>query len=172
MGASAPKPPSPAAGELRPAAASFGVTSLTVGGGPPPSPAQRELARRLLEDEAGGHRDPAIVARAAEETFRKLRDRLVDLIGVGGFAALLRRALKLAGAELPALERVELVPGGSLGGLRDAIEARTEGDATALPVCLLAHFLHLLATFIGEDLALRLALGAPRTKGDRASEET
>ena len=140
----------------------------------PPRPALRQLARRLLEEEAGGQSEPAVVGRAAEEVLRRLRDRLVTLVGARGFEALLRRALTLAEGEIPELERVRVAPGGGVVGLPSAIEARTEGEATAGPLRLLGHFFELLATFIGEDLTARLAAGIQRAGDDphRASEET
>jgi hypothetical protein len=137
----------------------------------PPRPALRELARRLLEDEASGHDEPGV---AAEEVIRKLRERLVDLIGARGFEALLRRALRLAKTEAPELDPVEVTPGGGLAGLPRVTAGRTGDEAIDAPVSLLAQLLELLAAFIGVDLTSRLALKSERddSQPGRGSEET
>ena len=77
-----------------------------------------------------------------------LRIALTKVAGSEGFAALLRRALALAGAQVPTLQSVKIKPDGHLEGL-------DEVDADAA-VALTAHLLGLLVTFIGEPLTLRL----------------
>ena len=128
---------------------------------PEMSPAAQVLARRVLRHEAGGRAEPAALAEAAERADARLRARLASLIGPTGYTALLTRAVHLAQAEVPALERVTvdaLAPGaeGGLHGVREF--ARASGDAGAAEAglsAILAHVIGLLATFIGEDLALR-----------------
>ena|SRR5437868_373118 len=129
---------------------------------PEMSPAAQVLARRVLRHEAGGRAEPAALAEAAERADARLRARLASLIGPTGYTALLTRAVHLAQAEVPALERVtvDALATGAEGGLPGVREfARGVGDAGAAEAGLsavLVHVIGLLATFIGEDLALRL----------------
>ena len=129
---------------------------------PEMSPAAQVLARRVLRHEAGGRAEPAALAEAAERAATRLRGRLASLIGQTGYTTLVARAVRLAQAEVPALECVTvdaLATGaeGSLHGVREF--ARASGDAGAAEAglsAILAHAIGLLITFIGEDLALRL----------------
>ena len=129
---------------------------------PETSPAARVLARRVLRHEAGGRAEPAALAEAAERADARLRGRLARLIGPAGYTTLVARAVRLAQAEVPALERVtvDALARGAEGGLHGVREfARASGDAGAAEAGLstiLAHAIELLGTFIGEDLALRL----------------
>jgi hypothetical protein len=129
---------------------------------PEMSPAAQVLARRVLRHEAGGRAEPAALAEAAERADARLRERLASLIGQTGYTTLVARAVRLAQAEVPALERVSvdaLATGaeGALHGVREF--ARASGDTGAAEAglsAILAHVIGLLITFIGEDLALRL----------------
>jgi len=129
---------------------------------PEVSPAARTLARHVLLHEAGGRAEPAALAEAAARADARLRGRLADLIGLVGYTTLVDRAVRLARAESPALERGAVDAGetGAEGTLRGFHEfARASGDpaiAEAGLSALLAHVIGLLSLFIGEDLALRL----------------
>lgn len=138
----------------------------------PPSPELSDLARRLLEDEAGRRGEPAIAA-VVEEVFGKLRDRLARLIGAGGFEALLSRALKVARAGSAALEHVNVTPGGGLAGLSASLAGRSAEEALDASVSLLAHLLELIAAFIGDDLTAHLAGAIQAEDGEprRESED-
>ncbi len=144
----------------------------------PPSPAFQSTAQRLIEDAASSDEDEAALLRAVEQVFQRLHDHLGKLIGVVGFTTLLTRALKLARGEAPALGALEVKPDGSLAGLSEAFVERSPAEALAAPVTLLAHFLALLAAFLGEDLALHLAgeaLSSSWTHGkieDREDQES
>jgi len=124
------------------------------------SPAAWVLARRVLLHEAGEHAEPAALAEAVNRAYARLRERLVDLIGAAGYATLVARAVRLAQAEVPDLERVTVDiaaeggprVGGEFARVSDGDPAVTAAGMTAL----LAHVIGLLITFIGEDLALRL----------------
>jgi hypothetical protein len=120
------------------------------------SEANRKLARRVLEQEAGDHRDPAAIAYAAGCICQRLRDRLVGLIGWIGFEALLSRALKLTTPQFPCLREVRLDKDRGLEGLESALVGVTTSESAAALVALVASFLDLLAAFIGDDLASRL----------------
>lgn len=113
----------------------------------------RHLARRLLATEAalGSAADAPVheVVRVSE----KLRISLTRFAGSEGFVALLRRALVLAGAEVPSLRTVKVVGEGRLEGLDDLLaEAGNAEAATAI----IAHLLGLLVIFIGEHFTVRM----------------
>ena len=121
------------------------------------SPAVDHLARRLLEHEAGGARDADSLAAAVEGACRKLSDELETLVGRGGVAALLGRAVSLAKREFPYLAAVRLQADAPLSfdALRESLQGRTPGEAQAASTSLLANLLGLLANLLGEDLGLR-----------------
>jgi hypothetical protein len=123
----------------------------------PSSPKLVELARRIVEQEAGGSQDPAVSAAAVETACRRLKGHLVDLLGSGGVSALLRRALHLAQREQPLLARVA-VSGDSAAcftSLTESLAASTNEEATAAAATLLTHLLDLLVMLLGEDLGMK-----------------
>ena len=114
----------------------------------------RDLARRMLEatrsasapgkESYGGH---------VAQVYERLGTALSKFAGVDGFRALVRRALKLASAEVPELESVRF----STNGKHEGLEKLTSGgSASEAAVALAAHILALLETFIGEPLTLRV----------------
>jgi len=128
---------------------------------PEVSPAVRTLARRVLLHEAGGRVEPDALAEAAERASAQLRRRLADLIGLTGYTMLVARAVRLAQAEVPAVESVTVDAGagaaGSLRGVRALVLANSDepGVTEAGLSAILAHVIGLLITFIGEDLTKR-----------------
>ncbi len=121
------------------------------------SPAVDDLARRLLKHEAGGAGDADSLAAAVEGACRKLSDELETLVGRGGVAALLGRAVSLAKREFPYLAAVRLRADAPLSfdALRESLQGRTPGEAEAASTSLLSNLLGLLANLLGEDLGLR-----------------
>jgi hypothetical protein len=119
-----------------------------------PSPSIRDLARRLLAVEAS---PPAADPRVHEavRVFEKLRVSLTRFTGSDGFKALLRRALALARADVPALHGIAEKANGSLEGL-DKLAAGDRDVAVDAAIALTAHLLGLLAIFIGEPFTMRL----------------
>jgi hypothetical protein len=120
-----------------------------------PSPSMRELAQRLLALEAAG---PAAAESHGNEAVRvcdKLRETLTRFAGADGFTALLRRAVALARAEVPALQSVVVRPDGGLEGLEELAGTEPDGGARAA-VAITAQLLGLLADLIGESLTRRL----------------
>jgi hypothetical protein len=124
-----------------------------------PSPSIRDLARRLLAVEAASQSaaDPRV--HEAIRVCEKLRVSLTRFAGVDGFTALLRRALALARAEVPALHGITEKADGSMEGLEKiAAAAGSSGvGGNDAAVAITAHLLGLLVTFIGEPLTVRLA---------------
>ena len=115
----------------------------------------RVLARRLLALEAA--RQIATDARVHEavEVCEKLRVSLTRFAGADGFNALLRRALALTRAEIPAVHNIQVKAEGCLDGLEEFVaDAGSVGVDAA--VAITTHLLGLLVTLIGEPLTLRL----------------
>src|SRR4051794_5902263 len=120
-----------------------------------PSRSIRDLARRLLVVEAASPSAADPLVPEAVRVCEKLRVSLTRFAGADGFTALLRRALALARAEVPALHGITEKADGSLAGLEELAEdARNVGIDAA--VAITAHLLGLLVTFIGEPLMMRL----------------
>jgi hypothetical protein len=128
-----------------------------------PSPSMRDLARRLLAASPPAS-DPHV--HEAVRVNEKLRISLTQFAGADGFASLLRRALALASAEVPALRSARVSADGRLEGLEQlASPAGSVGGEEA--VAITAHLLGLLVTFIGEPLTLKLVREAwPATSPD------
>lgn len=112
----------------------------------------RDLARRLLAESqiaSDPHVPEAVMVN------EKLRISLIQFAGADGFAALLRRALALASAEVPALQSATVSADGRLEGLEQLV-TQPGSVAGAAAVAITAQMLGLLVTFIGEPLTLRL----------------
>lgn len=138
-----------------------------------PSPEFVELARRIVEHEAGGS-DPSATAAAVETACRRLKDHLVDVLGSRGVSALLGRALHLAQREQPLL--AEVVVSGETGpcfiGLAESLPADTDEEATAAATALLTHTLDVLVILLGEELGMKPVQKLwPRETGVKETEE-
>jgi hypothetical protein len=116
------------------------------------SPSMRELARRLVASSRIVSVPPAQDATLVNES---LRDSLARFAGTDGFAALLRRALALAGVELPTLQATNVGADGRIEGIEQLLAhlGTTQEEAA---VAITAHMLDLLVTLIGETLTRRL----------------
>src|SRR5450432_177863 len=121
-----------------------------------PFSSMRDLARRVLAASQSASDAQVHEAAAASE---KLRIPLTRFAGTEGFASLLRRAVALAGPEVPSLQNIKVSAQGRLEGFEqlapDAGSAAGGGGSKAA-VAIIAHLLGLLATFIGESLTMRL----------------
>ena len=129
-----------------------------------PSASMRDLARRLLADSQGAsdtHLQEAVLVN------EKLRTSLIRLVGADGFASLLRRALALASAEVPALRSAKVSADGRLEGM-EQLATHPGSVAGAAAVAITAHLLGLLVTFVGEPPTLKLVREAwPETSTDK-----
>ena len=115
----------------------------------------RDLARRSLaacQTASGSHVDEAAVV------VDKLRLALIKFAGTDGFVSLMRRALVLARADVPALKYVKIDADGRLEGLEQIVADQTTEDDAA--VAITSHLLGLLVTFIGEPLTLGMVRAA------------
>jgi hypothetical protein len=121
------------------------------------TPEMRSVAKHLMDYEVPRGGPIEANAVAAFPVTEKLRSHLAALMGLGGFRALLSRALVLASAEAPWLSAVHVKADGTLEGL-EPLHARI-GPAEFLEgrVVLLAQLLGLLVAFIGPNLTSRLA---------------
>jgi hypothetical protein len=142
------------------------------------SGAQR-LARSMLLREAGAGAEPSALAEAADRVNARLRGRLASVIGLTGYTVLVARAVRLAQAELPALEQITVntldtgVEGG-LHGVHAFVLAHDgeQGVAEAGLIVMLGTVIELLSTFIGEDLAFHLVRDAwPELADDQANRK-
>lgn len=122
-----------------------------------PSPRLAELARRIIEHEAGGSPDPVAAAAAVDVACRWLSDHLVDLLGSGGVSAWLRRGLHLAQRENPLLAEVVVSRESAVcfTGLADSLSGSTDEEATAAAASVLAHMLDVLVMLLGDELGVQ-----------------
>ncbi len=118
-------------------------------------PSLADFAQRLFVHEAGGHQRTQDSADAMERACQSLHTRLTPLLSEASVNALLGRAITLAGREFPLLASIGPVTDCSLDGLQQAVDGRNPAEAADAIVAILANFLWLLVTFIGQDLGLR-----------------
>ncbi len=141
--------------------------------------APMEVARRLLASVAPEAQRPEEIADAAQTAYRQLRERLVVLLGQGGFDALWARALRQTQIEARLQDQTAgELPFASTDGVLHAL-VNTE-DPTVTRERLIAVFgacIGLLYTFIGQDLSFRIVqqiwpdvpLGEPQVRGEEAT---
>lgn len=98
------------------------------------------------------------MAAAVEGVCRKLSAELETLVGRGGVAALLGRAVNLTKREFPFLAGVRLqtdAPPPVFEALHESLQGHSPAEADAASVALLANLVGLLINLLGEDLGLR-----------------
>lgn len=121
-----------------------------------PRPSIARFVRAVASAElARGGSEPGgdVAQRLVAQLYRKL----AKLIGRDGFEVLLARSLVLAQRAHPVLARVTVASGAKLAGLDEV--ARVMGDDAEFrhgTIAIVAQFVELIATLIGEDLAMRL----------------
>jgi hypothetical protein len=120
------------------------------------SPQMRSIAKLLMDSEAPRDTSAEADNSSAFKATQKLRVHLSMLMGLGGFQALLSRALLLATTEVPWLTTVRVVAGGELEGLTRAKATVDAAEFSEGELVLLAELLGLLVAFIGPSLTLRL----------------
>jgi hypothetical protein len=122
------------------------------------TPAQRELAGWLLTQEMGNAADAQALTAAAERVCKKLCQRLTRVVTAAGCQMLLARAVVLARTEFPFLNgvRASTTTEACLNGLQASVMDVELSTAREALTAVLASLVGLLATFIGEDLSMRL----------------
>ena len=133
-----------------------------------PSSSIRDLARTLLtESQIGAESHLPEVEKVAQ----RLRNSLTPFAGAIGVASLLKRAVALAGAELPGLRGITVSSDGRLRGL-EQLATYTKAEREQAAIAIAAHVLGLLSTFIGESLTKRLMLQtSPETSPNEDQDE-
>jgi hypothetical protein len=116
----------------------------------------RQLARRLLVEEAAADKVSQSTGAAVFRVYEKLHGSLCELAGVAGFRSLASRALTLAKAEAPGLGAMRVTPDGFLHGTREFEPPIDKYHDEEAAVIFIAQLLGLLSMFIGETLTLRL----------------
>lgn len=116
----------------------------------------RRFAKRLIAYEAGTNDASGTKNPPAFPVIENLHLHLASLMGNTGFRTLLARALVSAEAEVPWLRAVQVNADGCLEGFDEQAAQADPENAAEGGVALLAQLLGLLATFIGENLTLRL----------------
>ena len=114
------------------------------------------FARRLVVHETAATKSAGAQKSAAFRVCEKLRQPLSRLSGVAGFRSLLSRALALANDEVRWMKAIHVRADGSLEGLDEAQAQLSETEIADGEIVLIAQLIGLLATFIGEELTLRL----------------
>jgi len=117
-----------------------------------PRPAIVRFVRAVANVEragGGGADDAEVAARVVLRLYRELS----QLIGPAGFDVLLARSVVVARRTRPALADVTAGPAGAVTGLDVASRDEAIGEGA---LAIVAHFIDLLATLIGEDLAMAL----------------
>ena len=109
-------------------------------------PAIRDLSKRILAEEA----------HTPFNAFEELRQHLAKLVGIAGFQSLLARSLVLAKPEALWLLSVRVGSDGTLEEIHEGDPPPSEALVAEGCTALLAQFLALLVTFIGESLTLQL----------------
>ena len=117
-----------------------------------PRPAIERFVRAVASVERAGGVG-ADDAEVAARVVIRLHRELSQLIGPAGFDVLLARSVALARRTRPALADVAAGPAGALTGLDVASRDAAIGEGA---MAIVAHFIDLLATLIGEDLAMAL----------------
>jgi len=117
----------------------------------------QQLAHALLLHEADQKPEPEELWMAIEHIYAKLQRRLAELVGQTGFVALFSRALHLARRETPVLAGISIDPRlpNQLQGSQEFALAHPDDVITSFGR-VVAHFIWLLVTFVGEQLSMNL----------------
>ena len=116
----------------------------------------RNLAKRIIDDETPKNKALAVKTLEAFPVTDRIRPHLVPLMGVGGFRALLSRALVLASVEVAWLREVRVNGAGVLERAEPLHASRGPAALLEGRIALLAQLLGLLVSFIGASLTARL----------------
>jgi len=118
------------------------------------TPKLQALARDLIVHETLGRTLSEFDAATVFQVIERLRAHLVNLMGTGGFQALLARAL--ASVEVLWLSKIHVNAAGTFEGLETAHREVNPAEFLKGRIAVLAHLLGLLEALIGLDLTERL----------------
>jgi hypothetical protein len=119
------------------------------------TPQLRSLARSLIAQETS-RKSARVNALATFLVVEKLRPYLANLMGKGGFRALLVRALALASADFSWLNAIIVRTDGTLEGLDAPPPQIDPAEFLEGKAAVLAHLIGLLVALIGPDLTTAL----------------
>jgi hypothetical protein len=121
------------------------------------SPRLLEFAGRVLRSELNKGDPSGGFIVAFDRACSDLHDRLAPLISSAGVHTLIGRALQLASRDFQFLAAVTVPRDGrcSLAGLPAAVDGCSSEEVADAMTAVLAQFIRLLVTFIGENLGLR-----------------
>ena len=119
---------------------------------------RREAIRIALAHRSGGAPGASAVAEAATVILSQMAALLTPVIGVRGVDVIFRRSLYLTSKDFPWLVHGEEHGDSAalLAGLKDRLAVRDAEDAAEAACALIATFIELLTTLIGESLTDRL----------------
>jgi hypothetical protein len=120
------------------------------------NPEMRNIAQQLIayELKAGQFSGPKLMPGVL--VCDRLRSHLVTLMGLGGFRALLSRAVMLAGTEMAWLHNLQIKTDGTFTGGEESGVKIDSKELIEGQVVLITRLLGLLVAFIGEKLTLGL----------------
>ena len=122
----------------------------------PVSPAHREMARELLEEELRAGADGRLPSDAAERLCLRFYRGLDPLVTRAGSRAFLSRSLRLTEAEHPFVARLRAgtTDAPCFEGIDDAVSGLEAAAVFTGFETVFGNMIGLLVTFIGEDLTM------------------
>jgi hypothetical protein len=125
------------------------------------STAARELARRLLTEEAAAATEPGLAAAAMQRVCTRVSANLRRCVGDDGYNALLVRAVASIEGDHPVVAGIRRVDGSAihLDGVAATVHASGVPAVGAALEALLAALIDIMASLIGADMVPNL-LGA------------
>jgi hypothetical protein len=120
-------------------------------------PKLQDVAHRLMTQQVGLRPDPDRIASAAITVYTQLLSTLSPLLGELGSAALLCRSLRLTETAFPCYTEVRRAEAdGLLYAVGVCLRRQASDIASEASIALLATYLELLTTLIGERLTRQL----------------
>lgn len=116
----------------------------------------QQMARRLITSQMGPNRQPHELPSVAVRVFETLLTTLSPLVGTFGSQALLGRSLTLTATAFPCYAEVRGAEYALLEAVGACLRKQPLDVAMGATVALLATYMELLATFIGEPLTRQL----------------
>jgi hypothetical protein len=123
-----------------------------------PTKSSIKMIRTITPSDPAGDDDSGALAESAVHTWRKVSSHLIPIIGEGGVRALYARSLHLTRTRFPWLRAAQqqLPSDSHFAELGVSLAHQSPADAREATAALLATFINLLSTLIGEDLTAHL----------------